>query len=184
MAHISKLAQDRSKRQRAMRIQSRLSGLGARLSNFRCVAGSLSLLDGSGAPCNAQHALVSSRHCPTALNRMVVLCEQPGIQPKKANTERQLQGAGPQKASSVCCGMVSWGQSHQRKHHGGYFPATLPHQVSHGCWATAPPSGQRVTLMTAVSASAPEDLQHGRLIIWVNSQAPGHPLGVRAKHLK
>lgn len=88
-----------------MRIQSRWSGLRACLSNFRRVERSSRLLDGSEAPCNAQHALVSSRHYRTALNSMVILCEQPGTEPKKAKTEA-THGAGPQKASRVCCGMV------------------------------------------------------------------------------
>lgn len=48
----------------------------------------------------------------------------------------------------------------------------------------APPSGQKVTLMTGVSPSVPEDLKHSGRLTRLNSQTPEHALGVRAKHLK
>lgn len=48
----------------------------------------------------------------------------------------------------------------------------------------APPSGQKVTLMTGASPGVPEDLKHSGLLTWLNSQTPGHALRVRAKHLK
>lgn len=48
----------------------------------------------------------------------------------------------------------------------------------------APPSGQKVTLMTGASPSVSEDLQHSGLLTWLNSQTPGHALRVRSKHLK
>lgn len=60
-------------------------------------------------------------------------------------------------------------------------PPSCPSTMDAAPW---PPPVAGGPLMTAVSTSAREDLKHSGFLTWPNSQAPEHPLGVRAKSLK